>query len=84
LAPLGVVLSSPRDAAVRGGHITVDHPAFAEIIAELWAQGILPDFRPPSGLRLGMSPLSTSFAEVERAVDAIAAALTARQERNES
>jgi kynureninase len=83
LAPLSVVLSSPRDAAVRGGHITVDHPAFAEIIAELWAQGILPDFRPPSGLRLGMSPLSTSFAEVERAVDAIAAALTARQERNE-
>lgn len=77
LAPLGATLSSPRDAAVRGGHVTVDHPRFAELIGSLWERGVLPDFRPPDGIRLGLSPLSTSFAEVERAVDAIADALTA-------
>ncbi|PZU37237.1 MAG: kynureninase, partial [Microbacterium sp.] len=75
LVPLGAVLASPRDASVRGGHITVDHPRFAELVPRLWQEGILPDFRPPSGIRLGMSPLSTSFAEVETTIAAIAAAL---------
>ncbi len=71
LAPRGVVLSSPRDAARRGGHVTVDHPSFASIVPELWRRGIIPDFRQPSGIRLGLSPLSTSFAEVEATIEAI-------------
>jgi kynureninase len=37
----------------------------------LWSRGVIPDFRQPDGIRLGMSPLSTSFAEVETAVRAI-------------
>lgn len=75
LAPLGVALSSPRDIRQRGSHITVDHYRFKEINEQLWGQGIIPDFRNPSGLRLGLSPLSTSFAEVARGVEAIAAEL---------
>ena len=31
----------------------------------LWERGVIPDFRRPDGIRLGLSPLSTSFAEVE-------------------
>ncbi len=58
-------LASPRDASVRGGHVTLDHPHFAAIMPALWAGGVIPDFRRPSGIRLGMSPFSTSFAEVE-------------------
>lgn len=77
LAELGVELSSPRDANVRGGHVTIDHPAFGELIGELWQEGVIPDFRPPSGIRLGLSPLSTSFAEVETAIDRIARGLRA-------
>jgi kynureninase len=34
-----------------------------------------PDFRPPNGIRIGLSPLSTSFAELERGVEAIASEL---------
>lgn len=75
LAPLGVALSSPRDAAVRGGHITIDHPSFAGMMDRLWQANVIPDFRPPSGIRLGLSPLSTSFAEVDTAIDTIAAML---------
>lgn len=78
LAQLGVELSSPRSADVRGGHLTIDHPAFGELIGELWQEGVIPDFRPPSGIRLGLSPLSTSFAEVEIAIDRIAARLRDR------
>ena len=78
LAPLGAVLASPRNAAERGSHVTVDHPRFAEVTAALWERGVIPDFRPPDGIRIGLSPLSTSFAEVERGVEAIAEELRAR------
>jgi kynureninase len=66
------VLASPRDALLRGSHITLDHPAFESLMPLLRAQGVIPDFRRPTGIRLGMSPLSTSFAEVELGVRAIA------------
>jgi kynureninase len=72
LAPLGAVLASPRDADQRGSHVTVDHPRFAEVTAALWKSGVIPDFRPPDGIRIGLSPLSTSFAELERGIEAIA------------
>jgi kynureninase len=75
LAPLGATLATPRDPDRRGGHITVDHPAFPELIAVLWRDGVIPDFRRPDGIRLGLSPLSTSFAEVDAGVRRIAAEL---------
>ncbi|GAA3728047.1 aminotransferase class V-fold PLP-dependent enzyme [Leifsonia bigeumensis] len=75
LVPRGVAFSSPRDPERRGSHVTIDHPSFAEANARLWARGIIPDFRRPNGLRLGLSPLTTSFAEVELGVEAIAAEL---------
>jgi kynureninase len=78
LAPLGAVLASPRAAAERGSHVTVDHPCFADVTAALWKQGVIPDFRPPDGIRVGLSPLSTSFAELERGIDAIATELRHR------
>ncbi len=76
LAPLGVELSTPRDHAVRGSHVTFDHPAFRGMMGVLWDRGIIPDFRAPSGIRIGLSPLSTSFAEVEITIDAVQALLT--------
>lgn len=71
LEPLGVRLASPRDPQQRGSHITVDHPAFRDVTAELWEQDVIPDFRAPQGIRIGLSPLSTSFEEVYRGVAAI-------------
>ena len=66
------VLASPRDPERRGSHITVDHDGFEAVMPELWRRGIVPDFRRPNGIRLGLSPLSTAFAEVETGVEAIA------------
>lgn len=68
-------LASPRDARLRGGHVTIEHPRFGELLPTLWAGGVIPDYRQPNGLRLGLSPLSTSFAEVEAGVLAIRDAL---------
>ena len=64
LAARGVTVASPRDPAVRGGHVTLEHPLMKEAVAQLWRRGVIPDFRPPQGLRVGLSPLSTSFTEL--------------------
>lgn len=71
LAPLGVTLGSPRQPDRRGGHITIRREDYEAVNRRLWARGVLPDFRHPDGIRLGMAPLSTSFAEVLTAMAAI-------------
>jgi kynureninase len=68
LAPVGVVVASPRDPAVRGGHVTLEHDAMESVVARLWERGVIPDFRPPRGLRADLSPLSTGFAELALAL----------------
>lgn len=75
LGPLGVTVASPRDAARRGGHVTLAHPAMRAVTAALWQQDVIPDYRDPGGLRIGLSPLSTSFAEVADGMARVAAAV---------
>ena len=77
LRPLGATIGSPRDAARRGGHVTVNHPNMRVVTAALWDQDVLPDYRDPGGLRVGLSPLSTSFDEVRRGMEAVRATLIA-------
>jgi kynureninase len=64
LAPHGVEVASPRDPARRGGHVTIRRAGFHSVLDELWRRGVIPDFREPDGIRVGLAPLSTSFAEV--------------------
>ena len=72
LSAYGVVVASPREHEHRGGHITLLHDDMREVVAALWERDVLPDYRDPGGLRIGLSPLSTSFAEVETGMRAIA------------
>lgn len=75
LAPLGVRLLSPRDAELRGGHVTIGHQDFRDVTRRLWDEGIIPDFRFPDGIRLGLSPLSTSHVETLSGILAVRDAL---------
>jgi kynureninase len=75
LAPLGVTLASPRDPARRGGHVTLAHPGARAVVAACWRRGVIPDFRAPDGIRVGVAPLSTSFTEVAVGLDVVRAAL---------
>ena len=72
------VLASPRDAARRGSHITIDDDRYRDIMPELWRRGVIPDFRRPRGLRIGLSPLSTSFGELAAALGHLAQILATR------
>jgi kynureninase len=75
LAPYGVTLASPRDPARRGGHVTLHHPRMREVVESLWTRDVIPDYRDPGGLRIGLSPLSTSYDELERGIDQVRAVL---------
>jgi kynureninase len=64
LAGHGFRLAGPRDPARRGAHVTLHHP-HAWQICQAWKDaGVIPDFRTPDRLRIGLAPLYTSFAEV--------------------
>ncbi len=77
LVPRGARVASPRDPGRRGSHVTVDHDAFEATLPLLWQRGVIPDSRRPNGLRLGLSPLSTTFDEVRVGVEAVRDALVA-------
>ena len=64
LAPLDFRLGTPRDPARRGSHMAVRHPDARRLCAQLIASRVIPDFREPDSIRLGLSPLYTSFAEI--------------------
>ncbi|MGI4895173.1 MAG: kynureninase [Janthinobacterium lividum] len=72
LAPYGVEIVSPRDPDQRGGHLTLRRSDFRAVNDRLWETGVLPDFRAPDGIRLGLAPLSTSFSEVLEGIEALA------------
>jgi kynureninase len=71
LAPLGFRLASPRDPALRGSHVSLQHPEAWQVCQALLDRGVVPDFRTPERLRLGPAPLTTSFAEVYDAMAVI-------------
>ena len=50
------------------------------VVDQLWRRGVIPDFRPARGLRIGLSPLSTSFTEVATALAHVRQILAAREE----
>ncbi|KJC65629.1 kynureninase [Agreia bicolorata] len=70
-ASWAVDVATPRQAERRGSHVTIEHPAFKQITAELWRRGVIPDFRAPQGMRLGLSPLSTSHVELWNGLEAV-------------
>jgi kynureninase len=66
LAPLGCSIGSPRDPARRGAHVGIRHPEARRLTAAMIDRSVIPDFRAPDTIRIGLSPLSTSFADVNR------------------
>jgi kynureninase len=71
LAPLGCSIGSPRDSTRRGAHVSIRHPDARRLTGALIAQGVIPDFRAPDSIRIGLSPLTTSFADVHRGLSAL-------------
>jgi kynureninase len=70
LAPLGFELASPRDPDVRGGHVSLaHHDAWPICRALIERAKVIPDFRGPDSIRLGLPPLYTRFTDVWDGLD---------------
>jgi kynureninase len=65
LQPLGYTLNSPRDPARRGSHVSLGHAEGLRIdLALIRDCNVLPDFRTPDNIRIGIAPLYNSFADI--------------------
>jgi kynureninase len=71
LAPLGCSFGTPRDPARRGSHVSIRHPEAKRLTRSLIERGVVPDFRAPDSVRIGLSPLTTSFDDVHRGLAAL-------------
>jgi kynureninase len=72
LAPLDFTLRTPEDPQRRGSHVSLGHPrALAIDLALIADHGVVPDFRAPDAIRFGIAPLYNTFADVDRAVEAM-------------
>ncbi len=78
LVPLGCTLGSPREATRRGGHVSIRHVQARGLRAALAAGGVIADFREPDSLRIGLSPLTTSFGDVAIGLSRLRSLLAAR------
>ncbi|MBO0794417.1 MAG: aminotransferase class V-fold PLP-dependent enzyme, partial [Ktedonobacteraceae bacterium] len=69
LEPLGFTLNSPRDMRQRGSHISLGHAEGLRIdLALINDMHVIPDFRAPDNIRLGIAPLYTSFRDIHTTV----------------
>ncbi len=71
LKPLGYEPGSPDDPKKRGSHISLRHPEAYRICKALieptdGSPVIIPDFREPDNIRLGIAPLYNSFEDIYR------------------
>jgi kynureninase len=72
LAPLGFTLGTPRDPAQRGSHVSIRHPDGYRINRALIEEmNVIPDFREPDNIRLGIAPLYTTYAEIWEGIERI-------------
>ncbi len=84
LSPLGFTLGSPHKAAMRGSHVSIRHPESYRINRALIeaippAPTIVPDFREPDNIRLGIAPIYNTFAEIQRAINRIRVIVTTKE-----
>ncbi len=71
LTPLGGSVGSPRDPSRRGSHVALVHPEARTLSQRMIADGVIPDFRTPDVIRLGLSPLTTRFTDVYDGLDRV-------------
>jgi kynureninase len=73
LEPLGFRLASPRDGGRRGAHVSLAHDDAWPICRALIERAkVIPDFRGPDSIRLGVPPLYTRFTDVHEALTRLA------------
>jgi len=72
LIDLGFLLMTPRNSDKRGAHISLFHEHAKSISVALRKfEGVVVDYRTPNQIRIAVSPLSTAYDEIYRAIKKI-------------
>src|SRR5260370_39333460 len=71
LAPYGIAVASPRQAAPPRPHVPPGPPEAWRISQALIREGVLGDYRTPGRRRLGPAPAFTRFADIWDALDTL-------------
>ncbi|WP_027166218.1 kynureninase [Mesorhizobium sp. WSM3224] len=67
----GLELESPRRGAERGSQVSFAHPHGYQVMRALIERGVIGDFRAPSTVRFGFTPLYVGYRDVWDAVDVL-------------
>ena len=88
LIPLGFKITSPLNESERGSHISITHNVSYRINRAMIAPNnkntkiVIPDFRPPNLIRIGITPLYTSYLDLYEAVIRIKEIITTKEFEN--
>jgi kynureninase len=78
----GVTVDAPP-AVRHGAHVIIRHPEARRVMTALIARGVIGDMRPPDAMRFGFPALTTRFADIGLALEAVQAVLTSGEWREE-
>jgi kynureninase len=80
LAPMGFTLGTPREVDQRGSHVSIRHADGYRInLALIEEMNVIPDFREPDNIRLGLTPMYTSFQDVWESINRIQRVVTEKR-----
>jgi len=78
----GVTVDAPPGVR-HGAHVIIRHPEARRVMSALIARGVIGDMRPPDAMRFGFPALTTRFADVGLALDALMAVLASGEWQEE-
>lgn len=90
LIPLKFEIASPLDESQRGSHISITHDESYRINRAMIGPKdkstkiVIPDFRPPNLIRIGITPLYTSYLDLYEAIIRITEIVTTKEFENYS
>ena len=68
---MGLEFISPEDPSARGSQLSYRHPEAYAVSQALIGRGVIPDFREPDVLRLGLAPAYLRFEDCWHAAQAL-------------
>lgn len=69
LVKYGCEVGNPREDAIRGGHVALEHSEAYRICQDLKTRNVIPDFREPNVIRLAPTALYGTYEEVYQLVE---------------
>ena len=78
----GFILANPLEEINRGGHVYLEHLEAASICKALKANGVIPDFRAPNGIRVAPVAFYNSYQDVYHAISILKEIMMEKKYKN--